>query len=111
MASLNSKREPSRLGDMLERRDLTANSLVGSYFHGGDSRALQGALVGEPSEGIYLCELFEWSTGTSTHQVLFTLGEMLDQEWMLYDSSQWMIHNYEHGATDTRVRPPDRNRY
>jgi hypothetical protein len=73
------------------------SSLVGSFFHGGPERDLQGVIVAEPQPGIYLAEFFSWMTGHPTVQELVTITEMLNEGWAFYDDSNWMIANYDHG--------------
>jgi hypothetical protein len=78
----------------LEYRELGPDSLVGSFFHGSDSRQWQGVVVAEPAPGIYLVELFDWLIGASTEQVLVRIDEMMD--WHFYDDAEWMHNAYEH---------------
>lgn len=80
---------------------LTANSLVGSFFHSGARPGWQGCVVAEPAPGVYLVELFSWMMGQSTVQHLVRLDRMIDEGWRFYDDADWMNDAYEHGGLQT----------
>lgn len=72
---------------------LQPGSLVGSLFYSDAARGWQGCVVAEPAPGMYLVELFSWSTDDSTNQVLIPLTDMFD--WKFYDDARWMSNHYQ----------------
>lgn len=74
------------------------DSLVGSYFHSTADKGWRGLVVAEPNPSVYLCELFSWIAGDSTHQVLVWLEDMRD--WRFYDDAEWMANDYELGLRE-----------
>ena len=90
-----------------------ADSLVGSFFHslkekeGEHIVCWQGCVVAEPNPGIYLVEVFEWLGGSSTHQELIRIEDMLD--WHFYDDSKWMNSAY-HNVWERRLERRERAR-
>lgn len=79
--------------EALDETDFRTDSLVGSYFHGNTERQWQGCVVAEPVRGIYLVQLFEWLSGSSTKQVLVSITDMMD--WSFYDAAEWMNDRYK----------------
>ena len=75
---------------------LDTKSLVGSFFHSDAQHGWQGCVVGEPSPGIYLVELFSWIDGGSTEQRLVRLDDM--SKWAFYDTAEWMGYRYKYGG-------------
>lgn len=80
----------------VEEQGFQADSLVGSFFLSDAERGLQGCIVGEPSVGLYLVELFSWLMGESLHQQLVRIEDMT--EWRFYDDNEWMKFAYEYGG-------------
>jgi len=89
------KKGRDRLAQSAET-ELTARSLVGTYFHSGSERGWQGCVVAEPAPGFFLVETFEWVTGSSHDQRLVRTEDMLG--WSFYDDAEWMNNAYEHGG-------------
>lgn len=83
----------ARLGslDASEQRD----SLVGLFFHAHPQR-WQGRIVGEPSVGVYMVELFDWIVGNADCQLLVSMSTMLDGHWRFYDTAAEMREEYEY---------------
>jgi len=77
----------NRLRFVTEVCDLTAESLVGSWFHAAmDYEGVperQGAVVAEPQPGMYLVD-------EGTHQRVVTIQEMMEEGWVFYDSDNAM---------------------
>lgn len=82
---------PSQAGD----------GLVGHFFHTFSTRddgcvtvEYQGQIVAQVALGVYLVEMYDWSSGHASTRRLETLEEMLG--WAFYDSDEWMRDQYEH---------------
>lgn len=88
-------KKPDRLS-AVDARKFDPSSLVGTYFLGTAENGWQGAIVAEPSPGVYLCELFGWAVGESIEQRLVRLEDMA--AWHFYDDAEWMRNAYEHGS-------------
>lgn len=86
--------------DRTAEQPLDAKSLVGSFFHSDARHGWQGCVVGEPSPGVYLVELFSWIDGGSTEQRLVRLDDM--DTWVFYDSAEWMTDRYAYGGKKER---------
>lgn len=82
--------------DLAAELPLDAKSLVGSFFHSDVQHGWQGCVVGEPSPGVYLVELFSWIDGGSTEQRLVRLDDM--SKWVFYDTADWMGYRYKYGG-------------
>ena len=86
--------------------------LVGKYFHSIENKdghnivQWQGQVMQQINPEVYLVELFEWLTGSSSFSKLVPLAEML--HWQFYDDAEQMKDWYEHS-----YRPPEpkRKRY
>lgn len=81
--------------DALENRELSPDSLVGSYFLGNDTKQWQGVVVAEPAPGIYLVERFSRLVPGSIEQILVRIEDMMD--WHFYDDADWMSNAYRQG--------------
>ncbi len=78
-----------RLFDVVSN-NFSSHSLVGSFFHGDD---MQGCVVAEISSDWYLVEIFDWLTGSSHSQKIYSLSDM--KHWSFYDDAEWMRNAYE----------------
>lgn len=76
-----------------------SDPLIGRYFHsfairedenGISKRPIQwqGAVLGSPTPGYYLVELYEWLMGQPNGQCLVKIEQMLD--WQFYDTPESM---------------------
>ena len=68
-------------------------TMVGRYFHSvtKDTKQIQwqGWILGQPSKGVYMCQLVEWMMGQTSAQVLVKFEDM--QDWLFYDTQDDMI--------------------
>jgi len=75
------------------------NSLVGHFFHSVDPETgkvqWQGVVVGNPEEGWYLLQLFDWLVGEPSVRRLVYISEMND--WLFYDIES-MKYSWQHGT-------------
>ena len=78
--------------------------LVGKSFHSFKNGIVewQGRILGEPSAGVFLIQLYSWIDGRETDQKLIPFSEM--QDWAFYASDEAMIAAYENKyAAETRA--------
>lgn len=71
--------------------------LVGHFFHSyveDGQYHHQGFILSSPEPGYYLCQLFEWLTGSQSCRKLFRIADMAD--WTFYASAEGMIENYQY---------------
>jgi hypothetical protein len=61
---------------------------VGRFFFSfkNDELQWQGQIISKVSEGVFLVQLHEWTTGESSSQVLFSVADMMG--WKFYDSAE-----------------------
>lgn len=110
-ASCNLRKGASLAGTGKHRSDaleLKSDSLIGSFFHGDGEGGTQGQVVAEPTPGIYLVEFFSWMDGSPCWQKLIKIDQMTG--WRFYDSSEWMVNNYEAGAYPWRKKELEEER-
>jgi hypothetical protein len=76
----------------------TNSNLVGQFFHSiKDGRVeWQGAVLSNPEPNWYLVQLCEWGFGEPNVRRLVHISEMAN--WLFYESSEQMIHSYDHGV-------------
>lgn len=77
--------------NMTVESKFSADSLVGSFFHGNE---WQGLVVAEPVKGIYLVQMLSWADGCPTNQQLIRIEQMLTQKWMFYSDNKEMVERY-----------------
>lgn len=89
--------------------DTSTGILVGKYFHTtstcpGGCRVpeWQGQILGQPSPGLLLVELFEWIMGQPSGQELITIADFAAKSPVLYDTADHMHFSYEDGAMGHR---------
>jgi hypothetical protein len=60
---------------------------VGKFFFSftNDELQWQGQIISKVSEGVFLVQLHEWTTGESSDQVLFSVLDMMG--WKFYDTA------------------------
>lgn len=60
---------------------------VGRFFFSfkNDELQWQGQIISKVSEGVFLVQLHEWTTGESSSQVLFSVPDMMS--WKFYDTA------------------------
>lgn len=71
--------------------------LVGQFFHSyaeSGEYQHQGFILSSPEPGYYLCQLFEWFTGSQSSRKLFRIADMAD--WTFYASAEGMAENYQY---------------
>jgi hypothetical protein len=85
--------------------DASADILVGKYFHttstcpgGRRVPEWQGHIIGQPSPGLLLVELFEWLMGEPSGQEFITIADFAAKRPVLYDSAEHMSFSYRHGV-------------
>jgi hypothetical protein len=83
----NAMASPARaLSPKSEFKPAAKDPLVGKYFltftPKGEMQK-QGKILSK-TDGVYLCQLFEWMEGYPTEQRLFVLSEM--KHWKFYDT-------------------------
>jgi hypothetical protein len=73
--------------------------LKGKFFHSFEEGRVQwqGCVLGSPSPGYYLVQLFSWLSGEQTNQQIVPFEKMTD--WYFYDSSEELKYSWEHGST------------
>jgi hypothetical protein len=61
---------------------------VGRFFFSftNDELQWQGQIISKVSEGVFLVRLYEWTTGESSSQVLFSVSDMMG--WKFYDTTE-----------------------
>jgi hypothetical protein len=61
---------------------------VGRFFFSfkNDELQWQGRIISKVSEGVFLVQLHEWTTGESSSQVLFSVADMMG--WKFYDTAE-----------------------
>jgi hypothetical protein len=61
---------------------------VGRFFFSfkNDELQWQGRIISKVSEGVFLVQLHEWTTGESSSQVLFSVQDMMG--WKFYDTAE-----------------------
>jgi hypothetical protein len=65
-----------------------------------DELQWQGQVVSKVSEGVFLVQLHEWTTGESSDQILFSVTDMMG--WKFYDTaaeSRSALDKYESERT------------
>lgn len=74
------------------------DSLVGNWFHSivDGQVKWQGQILGSPSQGVYLIQLYEWFMGQPSCRRLTRLEEMTS--WLFYASGEEMNYSYEYGT-------------
>ena len=60
---------------------------VGRFFFSfkNDELQWQGQIISKVSEGVFLVQLHEWTTGESSSQVLFSVADMMG--WKFYNTA------------------------
>jgi hypothetical protein len=71
---------------------------VGKFFFSfkNDELQWQGQIISSVSEGVFLVQLYEWTKGKSSDQVLFSVPDMMS--WKFYDTADdWRsaLNEYE----------------
>jgi hypothetical protein len=68
-------------------KTVTKLHFVGKFFFSfkNDQLQWQGQVVCKVSEGVFLVQLHEWTTGESSDQVLFSVPDMMS--WKFYDTA------------------------
>jgi hypothetical protein len=79
-------------------KDANPAILKGKFFHSVEDGCVkwQGRILGSPSPGYYLVQLFEWLMGGPSNQQIIPFEKMRD--WYFYDSSEELKYSWEHGS-------------
>jgi hypothetical protein len=77
---------------------VTKPHFAGKFFFSfkNDDLQWQGQIISKVSEGVFLVQLHEWTTGAPSDQVLFSVADMMS--WKFYDTaaeSRSALDNYE----------------
>lgn len=89
--------ESDRQGFRTEGLERDPHSLIGSYFitlTDADLPDMQGVVVASLPDGLWLCEMFDWIVGASSHQQLFRIEQMM--RWRFYDDPEWLQNDYQY---------------
>jgi hypothetical protein len=86
---------------------------VGRFFFSfkNDELQWQGRIISKVSEGVFLVQLHQWTTGESSSQVLFSVADMMG--WKFYDTAEdWRSELTEYESNKAAVarsllRSPD----
>jgi hypothetical protein len=74
------------------------HDFVGQFFFSFVNNELQwqGQIISKVSEGVFLVQLHEWTTGESSDRILFSVPDMMS--WKFYgtaDDQRSALHKYE----------------
>jgi|SRR6202167_334142 len=74
------------------------HDFVGKFFFSFKNNELQwqGQIISKVSEGVFLVQLHEWTTGESSDQILFSVPDMMS--WKFYDTAddqRFALNKYE----------------
>src|SRR5579863_3690707 len=90
---------------------MKSESLIGKFFHSYDKEtglvmSWQGHVIGEPTPGIFLVQLFSWIMGEPTDQLVIPISQIVEEHWKFYDThDEWNFayqHRYKADAADKR---------
>jgi hypothetical protein len=83
------------------------HAFIGRFFFSfkNDELQWQGQIISKVSEGVFLVQLHEWTTGESSSQVLFSLPDMMG--WKFYDTFEdWRSALAEYESNKAVIAPP-----